>query len=269
MNIPQVLGYARIAGTPVVTGLYTVLLPLVAFAVFGSSRHLVVAADFGHGGHLLQLALPHGDARERAIHGAGRHGGAADRRASCCWRGSSSWAFSPISSRARCWSDSSPASGFRSASRCWATCSVSPVHSHRTLVQALGGPQGLPQPNLPTLALSGVVAGGILLGNRFAPRLPLSLIAVVGTIAASAAFHFAETRHRGHRSGPRWAAVDRAAGRDLERDPGAAAGGRFMLRDDHRAKRGDSAGIRLALSRARRRGCATSSACRRRMRPRR
>src|SRR6202050_1689204 len=45
MNIPQVLGYARIAGMPVVAGLYTVLLPLVAFAVFGSSRHLIVAAD--------------------------------------------------------------------------------------------------------------------------------------------------------------------------------------------------------------------------------
>ena len=45
MNIPQVLGYARIASMPLVTGLYTVLLPLVAFAVFGSSRHLVVAAD--------------------------------------------------------------------------------------------------------------------------------------------------------------------------------------------------------------------------------
>jgi sulfate permease, SulP family len=45
MNIPQVLGYARIAGMPVVTGLYTVLLPILAFAVFGSSRHLVVAAD--------------------------------------------------------------------------------------------------------------------------------------------------------------------------------------------------------------------------------
>src|SRR5215831_13847884 len=45
MNIPQVLGYTRIAHTPVVTGLYTVLLPLVAFATFGSSRHLVVAAD--------------------------------------------------------------------------------------------------------------------------------------------------------------------------------------------------------------------------------
>src|SRR5437762_13887061 len=45
MNIPQVLGYTRIAGTPIVTGLYTLLLPLVAFAAFGSSRYLVVAAD--------------------------------------------------------------------------------------------------------------------------------------------------------------------------------------------------------------------------------
>src|ERR1700744_853501 len=45
MNIPQVLGYPRIAGMPVAPGLYTLLLPLVAFAVFGSSRYLVVAAD--------------------------------------------------------------------------------------------------------------------------------------------------------------------------------------------------------------------------------
>jgi sulfate permease, SulP family len=45
INLPQVLGYARIAGMPVVTGVYTLLLPLVGFAVFGSSRHLGVAAD--------------------------------------------------------------------------------------------------------------------------------------------------------------------------------------------------------------------------------
>src|ERR1700743_2940258 len=45
MDIPQVLGYAPIAGMPAVTGLYTVFLPLVAFAFFGASRHLVVAAD--------------------------------------------------------------------------------------------------------------------------------------------------------------------------------------------------------------------------------
>ena len=45
MDIPQVLGYSKIAGMPVVTGLYSLLLPLVAFAAFGSSRYLVVAAD--------------------------------------------------------------------------------------------------------------------------------------------------------------------------------------------------------------------------------
>ena len=41
MNIPQALGYTKIAGTPVATGLYTLLLPPLAFAVFGSSRYLV------------------------------------------------------------------------------------------------------------------------------------------------------------------------------------------------------------------------------------
>ena len=45
MNIPQAMGYAKIARTPVITGLYTLLLPLVAFAAFGSSRYLVVASD--------------------------------------------------------------------------------------------------------------------------------------------------------------------------------------------------------------------------------
>jgi high affinity sulfate transporter 1 len=45
MDIPQLLGYARIAGMPAVAGLYTALLPLLAFALFGASRHLVVAAD--------------------------------------------------------------------------------------------------------------------------------------------------------------------------------------------------------------------------------
>ena len=79
MNIPQVLGYTRIAGTPVVTGLYTVLLPLVAFAVFGSSRHLVVAADSATAAIFSSSLVPHGDARQREVYGAGRHGGTADR----------------------------------------------------------------------------------------------------------------------------------------------------------------------------------------------
>jgi high affinity sulfate transporter 1 len=45
LAIPEVMGYATIAGMPVVTGLYTIVLPMLVFAFFGSSRHLVVGAD--------------------------------------------------------------------------------------------------------------------------------------------------------------------------------------------------------------------------------
>ncbi len=45
VGIPAVLGYAKIAGMPLVTGLYTMLLPMAVYAILGSSRHLVVAAD--------------------------------------------------------------------------------------------------------------------------------------------------------------------------------------------------------------------------------
>jgi SulP family sulfate permease len=43
--VPEVMGYTKISGTPVITGLYTMLIPTALFAVFGSSRHLVVGAD--------------------------------------------------------------------------------------------------------------------------------------------------------------------------------------------------------------------------------
>jgi len=45
LGIPGVMGYTKIIGTPVITGLYTLFLPVVVFAIFGSSRHLVVSAD--------------------------------------------------------------------------------------------------------------------------------------------------------------------------------------------------------------------------------
>ena len=45
VSIPECMGYTKIAGTPVVTGLYTILLPIAVFALLGSSRHLVVGAD--------------------------------------------------------------------------------------------------------------------------------------------------------------------------------------------------------------------------------
>jgi len=45
LAIPEVMGYTKIAGTPVITGLYTILIPMALYAMFGSSRHLVVGAD--------------------------------------------------------------------------------------------------------------------------------------------------------------------------------------------------------------------------------
>lgn len=45
LAIPETMGYASMAGMPPVTGLYTIVIPIFLFALFGSSRHLVVGAD--------------------------------------------------------------------------------------------------------------------------------------------------------------------------------------------------------------------------------
>ncbi|MFN8037178.1 MAG: SulP family inorganic anion transporter [Acidimicrobiia bacterium] len=43
--IPEVLGYTSIAKMPLVTGLYTIIFPTILFALLGSSKLLVVGAD--------------------------------------------------------------------------------------------------------------------------------------------------------------------------------------------------------------------------------
>lgn len=45
ISVPQVLGFARIAGMPIETGLFTMIAPAIAYVAFCSSRHLVVGAD--------------------------------------------------------------------------------------------------------------------------------------------------------------------------------------------------------------------------------
>ena len=191
MNIPQVLGYTRIAGTPVVTGLYTVLLPLVAFAVFGSSRHLVVAADSATAAILFaslsHMAVPASDKYmalvgmvallTAALLGLARIfklGFLADFLSCTVLVGFLTGV------------------GFQVGMAMLGDMLGVSVHSPHTLAQAWEILQGLAQTNVPTLALSALVAGGILLGNRVVPRWPFSLFAVVGSIAASAAFHFAD-----------------------------------------------------------------------------
>lgn len=191
MNIPQVLGYARIAGMPVVTGLYTVLMPLVAFAVFGSSRHLIVAADSAtaviFSSPLSRMAVP---ASEKYVALVGMVALLTAGLLFLAWIFKLGFLADFLSRTVLV--GFLTGVGFQVGIAMLGDMLGIPVSSHGTLAQAWEIVQGLPRSNLPTLALSALVAGSILLGKRIAPRIPLSLFAVAATIAASAAFHFAE-----------------------------------------------------------------------------
>jgi SulP family sulfate permease len=191
MNIPQVLGYARIAGMPVITGLYTVLMPLVAFAVFGSSRHLIVAADSAtaviFSSPLSRMAAP---ASEKYVALVGMVALLTAVLLFLAWIFKLGFLADFLSRTVLV--GFLTGVGFQVAIAMLGDMLGISVSSHRTLAQAWEILHGLPGSNLPTLALSALVAGGILLGKRLAPRIPLSLFAVAGTITASAAFHFAE-----------------------------------------------------------------------------
>jgi high affinity sulfate transporter 1 len=190
MNIPQVLGYARIAGMPLVTGLYTVLMPPVAFALFGSSRHLVVAADSAtaviFSSSLSHMAAP-GSEKYVAMVGM-----VALLTAGLLFL---AWIFklgflADFLSRTVLVGFLTGV-GVQVAMAMLGDMLGVAVSSHGTLAQAWEILQDLPKSNLPTLALSALVTGGILLGRQFLPHVPLPLVAVAGTIAASAAFGFA------------------------------------------------------------------------------
>jgi high affinity sulfate transporter 1 len=190
MNIPQVLGYARIAGMPLVTGLYTALMPPVAFALFGSSRHLVVAADSAtaviFSSSLSHMAAPGGEKYVAMV------GMVALLTAGLLFL---AWIFklgflADFLSRTVLVGFLTGV-GVQVAMAMLGDMLGVAVRSHGTLAQAWEILQDLPKSNLPTLALSALVTGGILLGRQFLPHVPLPLVAVAGTIAASAAFGFA------------------------------------------------------------------------------
>ncbi len=191
INIPQVLGYSRIAGTPVVAGLYTLLLPPVAFAIFGSSRHLVVAADSAtaaiFSSSLSRLAVPASPQYMTLVCVVALLSAAMLLVARIFKLGF----LADFLSR-------TVLTGFLAGvglQVCIAMLSDMfgvAANSRYSLVRVWQIMDGLPHLHYPTLALSTLVAGSILLGNRFAPRLPLALIAVIASIAASATFEFAE-----------------------------------------------------------------------------
>ena len=190
MDIPQVLGYSKIAGMPVVTGLYSLLLPLVAFAAFGSSRYLVVAADSAtaaiFAGGVSGMATPAG-ARYVALAGIValltavilllarmlRLGFIADFLSRTVLVGFLAGVGLQV--------------GISVLSEMLGV----PLDSRRPVVQLWQAFRGLPRANLPTVALSVSVLAFVLVLRRFVPKLPGALVAVVAAIAASAVFDFA------------------------------------------------------------------------------
>jgi high affinity sulfate transporter 1 len=56
--IPVGMGYAQVAGLPPVSGLYATIVPLIAYAVFGPSRILVVGPDSALAGMIAATVLP-------------------------------------------------------------------------------------------------------------------------------------------------------------------------------------------------------------------
>jgi SulP family sulfate permease len=190
MSIPQALGYASIAGMPAVTGLYTLFGPLLAFAAFGSSRYLVVAADSATAAILaggISGMAPAASARYVALAGIVailtaallvlarllKLGFLADFLSRTVLVGFLTGV------------------GFQVGIAVLGEMLGLPVHSHRTVGQLAEIFRGLPRTHLPSLGLAALVVAGVVALDRFAPRIPGPLIAVAGAIAASAEWNFA------------------------------------------------------------------------------
>ena len=190
MSIPQALGYTSIAGTPAVTGFYTLLLPLLAFATFGSSRYLVVAADSATAAILaggISGMAPLASAKYVALAGTValltaafllvarllKLGFIADFLSQTVLVGFLTGV------------------GFQVGIAVLGPMLGLEVHSRRSILQLIQVFRGLPHVHLPSLALSAVSVAGVLILGRFAPKFPGPLIAVAGAIASSAFWDFA------------------------------------------------------------------------------
>ena len=190
MNIPQALGYTKIAGMPVITGLYTLLLPLLAFAALGSSRFLVVAADSATAAILASGLAP------MAAPGSERYVALAGLLALL----TALYLLAARLFRLGFLADflsQTVLVGFLAGVGIQVGIAVLgemlglPSEARGTVWQLVDIGTRLPEAHLMTVALSAAVVAVVLLCRAFAPRLPGALVAVAGAMYASAAFDLA------------------------------------------------------------------------------
>ena len=189
MDIPQALGYTRIAGMPIVTGLYCLLLPLLAFATFGSSRYLVVAADSATAAILrsgLAGMAPAASARYVALAGlAALLTAGFLLLARLCKLG-----FIADFLSQTVLVGFLTGIGFQVGISVLGQMLGIETISRRTVLQLYEVGRGLPKVHLPTMLVTVAVLVTVFALRRFAPKVPGSLLAVVGATAASAIWNF-------------------------------------------------------------------------------
>ncbi len=191
MNIPQVLGYTRIAGMPVVTGLYTLLLPIMAFAAFGCSRYLVVAADSATAA-ILASGLA-GMAPAASAHYVLLAGYVALLTAAFLLLGR----LLKLGFIADFLSQTVligflTGVGFQVGIAVLGETLGVQVESRRTVMQAIEICRELPQVQVPTLLVATAVLATVLVLHWVTPKIPGPLVAVVGATGASAYWHLSQ-----------------------------------------------------------------------------
>jgi high affinity sulfate transporter 1 len=190
--IPKAMGYATIAGLPIQVGLYTVFVPLIIYALLGTSRPLSVSTTTTiailTGAELGQL-VPNGDAAT-LLQVTGlltlMVGGILILASALRLGFVANFISEPV------------LVGFKAGIAVVIIVDQLPkilgIHfakgSFLHNVQAIGG--GLAHLSLPTLAVGFVTIAGLVAIERFRPRWPAPLIAVALAVAAIAVFGLQE-----------------------------------------------------------------------------
>jgi high affinity sulfate transporter 1 len=186
LAIPEVMGYTKIAGMPVITGLYTILVPLALFAVLGSSRHLVVGADSATAAIMFAELTP------LAAAGSPQYVALAGMLALMAG------AFLLLARILRLgfladFLSRTVLIGFLTGVGIQVACGqLASMFGYAKVgrgpaLQVYNWARDLGQTSLTTLAISAAVLLVIIVGGRLAPKIPWALVAVLGAIAASAA----------------------------------------------------------------------------------
>jgi len=189
VQIPTAVAYAQLAGLPPVTGLYTCILPLVAYAFFGSSRQLMVGPDSATcamlAATLAPLATP-GDQRYIELSVA-----VAIVAAIACFIGR----FMRLGFIADFLSEPILTGFLNGVALNIMLSQLNRIfglklHSSRFWPMLWETLQKMPRLHLPTTIVGMSLVVFLLLVKRIAPRLPSILIAVVGAAGAAFLFHF-------------------------------------------------------------------------------